>query len=88
MKFYDIIYFCEYQTDDICQSCSNVEEVLNEERNQCIRKEKIQNCEVQVNDKCSICRGGYKPSKDQKSCEICEPGKDEDIQTCLNVETV
>ena len=86
LKCYDIMHFCAHQTDDICQSCSNDEEVLNEERNQCIKKEKIQNCNVQINDKCSICKEGYKSSKDQKSCEICEPGKDEDIPTCLNIE--
>jgi len=86
LKCYDIMYFCAYQIDDKCEHCSSGDEVLNEEKNLCFKKEKIQNCDVQINDKCKICENGYKPSKDQKSCEICEPGKDEDILTCLNVE--
>jgi len=86
LKCYDIMNFCAHQIDDICEFCSYGDEVLNEERNLCFKREIIQNCHVQINDKCSICLEGYKPSRDQKSCEICEPGKDEDIPTCLNVE--
>lgn len=66
--------------------CSNGEAVLNEERNRCFLQTKIENCDIQINDKCSECSKGYKPSKDQKSCEICESGKDEDIISCLYVE--
>lgn len=86
IKCFDLIIGCSLQIDDICQKCSADDEVLNEEKNKCFKKDKIQNCEIQINDKCSICKEGYKPSEDQKSCQICVSGEDEDIQTCLTIE--
>ena len=83
LKCFPLIEGCLYQEDDICQGCSSSDEVLDEERKHCFKKEKIQNCNIQINDKCSECELGYKTSNDQKSCEICEYGKDEDIETCL-----
>jgi len=83
LKCFDRIEGCSEQNGGICERCANSDEVLNEERNQCIQKEIIENCMIQINDKCSICNGGYKPNTDQKSCEQCESGKDEDIESCL-----
>ncbi len=83
LKCFDKIRGCGNQIDDICEYCSSGNEVLNEEKNFCFETEKILNCYQQINDKCSICRQGYKLSKDKKSCEICEPGKDEDLPTCF-----
>lgn len=83
LKCFPLIEGCLYQEDDICLGCSSSDEVLDEERKHCFKKEKIQNCQIQINDKCSECELGYKTSNDQKSCEICEYGKDEDIKTCL-----
>ena len=86
LKCFDPIEGCGYQIDGICEMCSSGDEVLNEERNQCSQKTKIQNCSIQINNNCSVCKDGYKPSKDQKSCEICESGKDEDINSCLYID--
>jgi hypothetical protein len=86
LKCFDAIKDCSEQIDDICQMCSFSDEVLNEERNQCFKETKIQNCNIQINNKCSTCDYGYKPSKDQKLCEKCESVKDEDIKSCLYIE--
>lgn len=86
LKCFDLIEGCGYQNNDICERCSNSELVLNEEKNQCIEKTKIEHCSVQVNDKCTECYGGYKPSENQKACNPCESGKDEDIFSCLSIE--
>ena len=63
LKCFDRIEGCSEQNGGICEKCANYDEVLNEERNQCIQKDLIENCMIQINDKCSICMMGINPAK-------------------------